>query len=113
MSEESLNNEIAIVNGRIDIVEEEIASVVTAVADAEGHVLNKDNPSFWEPKLLQLREDKKQLRRKEEQLRDLVLLKEQQRRGKHVSTCFSFVCSTLLFSVVLRFDRCLEINPIS
>jgi hypothetical protein len=84
MSKESLYDEIAIVDRKIEKVEDDISSVDAAIKEAEGHVLKNNKLKFWEPKLHHLRDEKKQLRDKEKQLRDLALLKEQQRAGKHV-----------------------------
>ena len=77
MSKESLYDEIAIVDRKIEKVEDDISSVDAAIKEAEGHVLKNNKLKFWEPKLHHLRDEKKQLR-------DLVLLKEQQHTGKHV-----------------------------
>ena len=84
MSKESLYDEIAIVDRKIEKVEDDISSVDAAIKEAEGHVLKNNKLKFWEPKLHHLRNEKNQLRDEKKHLRDLVLLKKQQRTGKHV-----------------------------
>lgn len=74
-----IEQEIATLKLTIQSNEKEIQVVNAAISDAEQHVLAEDRVSFWEPKLLSLRQDKAFLLKKEERLEEEALVLEKSR----------------------------------
>ena len=75
MEEKSLLEQILKVERNIDSVNDKIDAVEKLIEETEKNVLVGVNLLFWESKLEQLRDEKKQLR-------DLLLLEEQRKLGK-------------------------------
>lgn len=74
-------------------------NVTASIEEAERNILSKTDVTFWQAKLDDLREDKKQLRRKEE----LLLQKEEQLRELEIVNAKQSIASCAAGTIVIYF----------